>query len=125
MLKIAILSLITIFLSIIIKHHSPEISMIINIAGGFLILLVCFDYLSELLEFYSSLSSTVNIDSSIIKIALKIISVGFITEFISSLANDFGNSSISSKVIFGGKVVICIIMLPVIKELVSLLFSFY
>lgn len=125
MLKIAILSLITIFLSVVLKQKSQEFSMIISVAGGFLILTFCFDYLSDLLEYYSSLSASVNIDSSIVKVALKIIGVGFITEFVSSLANDFGNSSIASKVVFGGKVVICIITLPVVKELVALLFSFY
>lgn len=125
MLKIAIISLITVFLSVIVKQKSQEFSLIINTVGGFLILNYCFDCLSELLTFYSSLSSSVNIDSSMIKLALKIIGIGFLTEFVSGVASDFGNSLIASKVIFGGKVVICIITLPVVKELVALLFSFY
>lgn len=125
MIKIVILSLITIFLSVIVKQKSPEFAMIINIAGGLLILSFTFNYLSELISYYSTLGSSVNIDSSIIKIALKIISVGFLTEFVSSLASDFGNNSIASKVVFGGKVVICIIMLPIVKELVALLLAFY
>lgn len=125
MLKIIIIALISLFLSVTIKSKLPEFSMMISVAGGVLILLFCFDYLSELLSYFSSLSSTVNIDSGIIKTALKVIFVGFLTEFVSDLANDFGNSSIASKVIFGGKVVICLITLPVVKELISLLFSFW
>lgn len=125
MIKIVILSLITIFLSVTVKQKSLEFAMIINIAGGLLILSFSFNYFSELISYYSTLGSSVNIDSSIIKIALKIISVGFLTEFVSSLASDFGNNSIASKVVFGGKVVICIIMLPIVKELVALLFAFY
>lgn len=124
MLKIIIIALITLFLSITIKQKLPEFSVVINVTGGLLILFFCFDYLSEVLSFYSSLGSSVNIDSNIIKIAFKIISVGFLTEFVSDLAVDFGNSSIASKVVFGGKVVICLITLPVVKELISLLFSF-
>lgn len=124
MLKIIIIALITLFLSITIKQKSSEFSVVINVTGGLLILFFCFDYLSEVLSFYSSLGSSVNIDSNIIKIAFKIISVGFLTEFVSDLAVDFGNSSIASKVVFGGKVVICLITLPVVKELISLLFSF-
>ena len=124
MLKIIIIALITLFLSITIKQKSPEFSVVINVTGGLLISFFCFDYLSEVLSFYSSLGSSVNIDSNIIKIAFKIISVGFLTEFVSDLAVDFGNSSIASKVVFGGKVVICLITLPVVKELISLLFSF-
>lgn len=125
MLKIIVLALITIFLSIIIKQKSPEMSIVINVAGCLLILIYCFDFITEIISYYSSLSSQINIDGSIIKLALKIVCVGFLTEFVSSLATDFGNSAVASKVIFGGKVVICLITLPIVKELVSLLFSFY
>lgn len=125
MLKIAVISLITIILSVIIKQKSQEFSMIINVVGGFLVLSYCFDYITELINYYSSLSSSIGVDSSIFKIALKIIAVGFVVEFVSNLASDFGNSSMASKVVFGGKVVICVLTLPVVKELVSLLFSFY
>ena len=125
MLKIAIISLITVFLSIILKRKLPEFSLVVNVSGGLLILFLCFDYITELIGYYSSISSGLNIDDRIIKTALKIISVGFITEFVSSLASDFGNSSIASKVVFGGKVVICLITLPIVKELISLLLSLY
>lgn len=125
MLKIVVLALITIFLSIIIKQKSPEMSIVINVTGCLLILVYCFDFITEIISYYSSLSSQINIDSSIIKLALKIVCIGFLTEFVSSLAADFGNSAVASKVIFGGKVVICLITLPIVKELVSLLFSFY
>lgn len=125
MLKIAIFSLITVMFSIVIRQKSQEFSMIINVAGGLIILVYCFDKMSEVVDYYSFLSDSINIDSNIIKIALKIISVGFLTEFVSDIATDFGNSAIASKVVFGGKVVICLITLPIIKELVSLLFSFY
>ena len=90
-----------------------------------MILVFCFDFLAEIISYYSNLSSLVNVEGDILKIVLKIISVGFIVEFMSDLAVDFGNTAIASKVIFGGKVVICLITLPVVKELISLLFSLY
>ncbi len=99
--------------------------MLVSVAGGMLVLLICFDYLTELIVYFNALSSSIGINSEIIKIALKIVCVGFLSEFVSNLAIDFGNLAISSKIIFGGKVVICVIILPVIKELVSLLFFFY
>ena len=99
--------------------------MIVSVAGGMLILFFCFDYLKDVISYYSNLSSSIGVDSDVIKIAVKIVCVGFLTEFVSDLAIDFGNSAISSKILFGGKVVICVIILPVVKELVSLLFLFY
>lgn len=125
MLKIIAISLITIFLSVTLKQKSPEFSLIISCCGGFLVFLVSFEYVSDLISFYTSLADKIGIDNDIIKIALKIVFIGILTEFVSEIASDFGNSVISSKVVFGGRVVICLIMLPVIKDLVSLLFSFY
>ena len=125
MLKIIIISLITIFLSLVLKQKSPEFSAVIAVCGGVLIFILCFDYVSEIIDFYVSVSERVGIDNNIIKIALKIVGVAFLTEFISDLSNDFGNSVVSSKVVFGGRVVICLIMLPIVRDLVLLLFSFY
>lgn len=125
MLKIIIISLICVFLSLIIKQKSPELSLIISCAGGVLIFTLCFDYLTEIISFYGALGGGIGIDNNIIKVALKIIGIGILTEFVSELASDFGNNVISSKVVFGGRVIICLIMLPIVRNLVSLLFSFY
>ena len=124
MLKIIIISLITIFLSIILKQKSPEFSLIINVCGSLLIFIFCFEYINEILSFYLNIGSDIGVGDGIIKPALKILGVGYLTEFVSNLAQDFGNSVISSKVIFGGKVVICLITLPIVRELVYLLFSY-
>ena len=125
MLKIIAISLISLVLFVILKQKLPEFAMVVSVAGGMLVLFFCFDYLTEIVSYYTNLSSAVGVDSNIIKIALKLVSVGFVTEFISDLATDFGNLAIASKLVFGGKVVICVIILPVVKDLVSLLFSFY
>ena len=100
MLKILSISLISVILFVILKQKTPELAMMVSVAGGVLILFFCFDYLSEILSYYSNLSSSIGIDSNIIKVALKIVCVGFLTEFVSDLAIDFGNSAISSKILF-------------------------
>ena len=55
------------------------------------------------------------------KLIFKIIGIGYITEFTADIAEDFGNNIISSKVIIGGKIVICGMALPVIKDLLAIL----
>ena len=70
------------------------------------------------------ISENFYIDSDILKLSLKILGVGYSTEFITDIAEDMGNKIISSKILFAGKVVICVLTLPIIKRLFSLLFSF-
>ncbi|MBQ8425197.1 MAG: stage III sporulation protein AD, partial [Clostridia bacterium] len=65
----------------------------------------------------------INFDYEYFSLILKIIGVGYITEFTADIADDFGNKTISSKVILGGKIVICAMSIPVIKSLLSLLLS--
>ena len=125
MIKIIIIALISVFLSVIIKQKSPEFSLMTSYSGGVLILILAFEYLSEVVSFYVSIGDSVGIDVDILKLALKIVSIAVLTEFVSDIACDFGNGVIASKVVFCGRVVICLIMLPIIRNMVSLLFSFY
>lgn len=122
--KISIIALISIFISSAIKKYNLEISHLVNIAGGIIIFLLCIDELSEILSYFLELNNFMNVDNEYFSLVFKIIGVGYITEFTADIAEDFGNKIIASKVILGGKVVICGLAIPVIKSLLTLLFSF-
>ena len=124
MLKIISIALITVFLSAIIKNKSSEISLIVSICGGVLIFMLCFEMLENVVDFFIETSEKLVIDFDIIKLIIKVIGVGYITEFTADIVEDFGNKTIASKVILGGKLVVCGITLPIIRKLFLLLFSF-
>ncbi len=124
MLKIISIALITVFLSAIIKNKSSEISLIVSICGGVLIFMLCFEMLENVVDFFMETSEKLVIDFDIIKLIIKVIGVGYITEFTADIVEDFGNKTIASKVILGGKLVVCGITLPIIRKLFLLLFSF-
>ena len=124
MIKIVAISIITVFLSSIVKQKNSEFATIINVCGGVLIFMSVYEIFEEIMNFFIASSDELLIDSSIIKLAIKIIGVGYITEFTADIAEDFGNKNVSSKVVFGGKVIVCGMTLPIIKKLFSLLFSF-
>ena len=83
-----------------------------------------FDMLKEVLDFFVKTGDDIMVDGEILKLAVKVIGVGYITEFTADIVEDFGNKVIASKVVFGGKVVVCGITLPIIKKLFVLLLSF-
>ena len=124
MLKIVLIALITVLLSAIIKNKNAEFSTIITICGGVLIFMCVFDLLEEVVVFFLESSENLSVDIDIIKLAIKIIGVGYITEFTADIVEDFGSKTIASKVVLGGKIVVCGITLPIIKKLFLLLFSF-
>ena len=123
-IKIAIIALISIFISSALKNYNAQLSNFVSIAGGIIIFLLCVDEFSEILSYFLELHNLTNIDYEYFSLVFKIIGVGYITEFTADIADDFGNKTIASKVILGGKIVICGMAIPVIKSLLTLLFSF-
>ncbi len=121
--KIIFIAIICIFSASLLKKYNTDISSIISVCGGILIFILCvqefnnvFDYLKEIYNF-----SGLNFD--FLKMIFKILAIGYITEFTADIAEDFGNNVISSKVVLGGKIVVCGMALPIIKELLELLLS--
>ena len=102
-LKIVIVALITIFLSSSLKSINSEISSMVSVCGGLIIFLLVVGELSNIILSLGEIVNLSNLDSGVISLALKIIGVGYITEFASDVAEDFGNKTLSSKVILGGK----------------------
>lgn len=122
--KIAIIALISIFVSQTLKKYNGDFGELASIAGGVIIFLLCIDELSKIITYFTELYNLINFDKEYFTLIFKIIGVGYITEFTADIAEDFGNKAIASKVILGGKIVICGMSIPVIKSLLSLLISF-
>lgn len=123
-LKIIFIAIICIFISSCLKIYNSQIANLISVCGGVLIFLLCIDELKIIIDYFFSFYNMTNLKFDFISQILKIIGIGYITEFTADIAEDFGNKVIASKVILGGKIVICGMALPIVKELLSLLLSF-
>ena len=63
-------------------------------------------------------------ENGLIKILLKIVGVGYLTEFGAGILQDFGSNAVADKVILGGKLTIVLLSLPIIQSLLELIRSF-
>ena len=122
-IKIVIIAVICIFLSSTLKKYNQEFSTLVSVCGGVIIFLTCIDETKNILEYFVSFYNLANLNFDFLTPLLKVIGVGYVTEFTADIAEDFGNGLIASKVLLGGKVVICTMMLPIIEKLLSVLFS--
>ncbi len=123
-LKVIIIAIICIFISSCLKQYNNEFASLVSTCGGILIFILVCEELVSIVDFLLQMYEFANFDSGIIKLLLKIVGIGYICEFTADIAEDFGNKAIASKVLLGGKVVICGMTVPVIKELLSMLFAF-
>ena len=123
--KVVIIAIICIFLTSLLKSYNAEFSTIVSICGGVLIFLLLVDELKSIMKYFVSLYEMTDLNFDFLSVILKIIGVGYVVEFTADIAEDFGNKMIASKVLLGGKVVVCGMTLPIIKNMLSILLSLF
>lgn len=121
LLKIVGIGLISAVCAIILKQIKPEFSLIVSMVGGILILIEVVDLFTNVLTTFENLSQLTGVDKELFSVVLKIIGIGYLTSFTTSLCNDAGMSSIGEKVMLGGKVVIMVVSLPIINSLIEII----
>ena len=122
-LKIISVGLVTVVVSSIIKQYRADLSLLINICGAVLIVLLSADGIRLVLDSIVNISQDIQFSQEIISPLIKVLGIGYITEFSADIAEDAGNKSISSKIVFGGKIAICVVALPIIIKMLSAILS--
>lgn len=122
--KIIGVAFVTAIASVLLKSTKPELSFAVTVTGAIVILLFLVDLLQNTVNIFSSIAKLTGVENGLIKILLKIVGVGYLTEFAAGVLSDFGNNSLSDKVVLAGKLTILVLALPIIESLLSLMVGF-
>lgn len=120
-LKICAIGLVAAVLALTVKQYKPEIAVLISTGAAVIILFIVADYIFDAVSVLSSLSEKSGVDNTLLSSILKIIGVGYITEFSSGICEDSGNKSIGDKIAFAGKIIILIVALPVLTAVIDII----
>lgn len=107
--------------ALIVKQVKPEIAVVVGLCGGIIMVLMIVDSATNIISVFNSLVSKSGVSSGIFSAVLKIIGLGYITEFSASLCNDAGATSIGNKILLGGKILILISALPIETNLIDII----
>ena len=118
--KIIGFGIIAVSLIIILKKQKPEIALICVIASSIIMLAFIFDELKSVISLINSLILNSSIDSSYIKIILKVIGISYLVEFGKDICKDAGESAIANKIEMAGKVIVVSVSIPVIASLIEI-----
>ena len=121
--KIIVIALITVIASIILKQIKPEMTVFVSIAGGIVIILMLVNSLTSVFDGFKTLMNKTGVNSSLFKSVLKVVGIGYITEFGAGICKDAGISSIADKVMFSGKICILFLCMPIINNLIEIIVS--
>lgn len=122
--KVIGVAFITTFSAALLKPSKPELSFAVTVTGVIVILFLIVDALQNTLTVFSTIAQMTGVENGLLKILLKIVGVGYLTEFGAGLLNDFGSNSVADKVVLGGKITIVLLSMPVIESLLQLVRGF-
>ena len=74
-----------------------------------------------MIEFIRRLQDLANLDDTLLKIILKVVGIGLLTEFSVVICKDAGNESIGKSVQFLGSAVILYLSIPLFTALIELI----
>lgn len=121
-IKIIGVGFLTLIVAIFLKDVKKDFSIYAIILGTSIILYMSFDTLKTIIDFIENV--TKNVDTTYIKVLLKMTGIAILTEYAVSLCKDSGESAIASKIDFGGKIALISISIPVISSTLEALTKF-
>ena len=123
-IKIIGVAFVTTITATLLKSSKPELSFAVTITGIIVILLFIVDGIKNTLTIFNEIARFTGIENGLVKILLKIVGIGYLTEFAAGVLTDFGSQSVADKVVLGGKITIIIMSFPIIQSLLTLVGGF-
>lgn len=120
-LEIVALGIIATITVVLLKETKPEIAALVGLGAGIIIIITVLDSLFEIIYAFYNIAEQTGIDKGIFSSVLKIIGIGYISEFSSNICADAGVKSIGDKISFASKVIIMLLALPIMQSLIKII----
>ena len=89
------------------------------IAAGIVILIITLSALSEVIVAFEEIVDKTGLNRALFSSLLKIIGIGYLTEYSVSLCNDLDCASIGKKISLAGKITIFLTAMPIVTSLIK------
>lgn len=118
--KILAVAIVTCVACLIVRPVRSDFAIMISIVGGIIIIFYALSYLSSIFNIFNNIFHISNVNASLYAVILKIIGIGYLTEFTAGICNDTGNGGLADKVLLGGKIIILVMALPIITSILDI-----
>lgn len=113
--------LLTVILSITLGKWEKDISILLSIAVCCMVSLIAVSFLEPVLDLLRQLETMGNLGSSTLNILLKVLGIGFVSEIVTMICSDSGNSSMGKTITFLSSCAILWMSIPLFNQLIDLL----
>lgn len=102
-------------------NRSKDLSMVLGIAVCCMTALIALEYLHPVIDFISQLEEIGGLDHSMVRILLKVVGIGLISEIAALVCSDSGSSSLGKAIKLLGTAVVLWLSLPLYSMMIELL----
>ncbi len=117
--KIVGIAIIGVIVITLLRSSKPEFVVFATIATGVVMVVTMLGALQDVVLAFDSIVQKSGIDEGVFSAVLKIIGIGYVTQYSSSVAQDAGCTSIAQKLEFAGKIVIFLMSISIVTSLVD------
>jgi len=121
--RLCCIAVITAVCAFILKHNKSELVPLCLTAGGVIIFLYAFDYLSQSVEFLKNFTDATGINNEIIRTIFKILGIGFIIELTAGSVKELGFEGVADKLILCGKIILFVVAIPILGSTYKIILS--
>ena len=118
--KVIGVGLVGVCATLLLKNTDNRYAILAGIATGAVILIVALNSLSGVIVQLHALVDKTGVDSELFAALLKIVGIGYVTEYTASVCADADCASIGRKVAFAGKIAIFLLALHIVKALLDI-----
>lgn len=119
-LKAAAGVIITLVLYLSLEKQAKDIAVIIGIIACVLVATIALHYMQPIISFFVKLESLGNFDAENMAILLRCLGIGILTEIISLICADSGNSALGKTLQLAASAIILWLTLPLLTKLIDL-----
>ncbi len=121
--RLCCIAIITAVSAFILKSHKSELVPLCLTAGGIIIFLYVFDYLTQSVEFIKKFTQGTGIDNVIIRTIFKIMGIGFMVELAASSVKELGFDGVADKLVLCGKIILFVVSIPILSSTYNIIVS--
>ena len=103
----------------LLRSAKPEFAVFAVIGTGIVMVITMISSLQSAILAFDDLVEKSGMDDRVFSAVLKIIGIGYLTEYSASIATDASCASIAQKLQFGGKIVIFLMSISIVTALVD------
>lgn len=107
----------------LMKTAKPEYSIFVVLATGIIILVMLINSLGEVVGAFYQIVEKSSISDELFSGVMKIIGIGYLTEYSAGICEDYGTASIGKKLQLAGKIVIFLMALPILTTLMDVVIN--